>query len=214
LCHGRHIAVHGSGRTDAGVHARAQVAHADVPGRDVISPVRWRAALNAHLPPQIRVMRVQRAPAAFHARFDATGKSYRYRIWNGSVLPPREFGRAWHFFHPLDHEALREAVQRLIGTHDFASFSANRGHMPTSTIRTIERVDLTCRGRLLLLDYKGSGFLYKMVRLLTGSAVRCAQGRADLEWIDALLRREAKSSFAAPAEGLYLMRVHYDGPIR
>ena len=210
LCDGRRITVHGSGRTDAGVHARGQVAHADVPGRDRRAPAQWRAALNAHLPPQIRVLAVRPVTQDFHARFSARGKTYRYRIWNAAVLTPFQVGRAWHFPHPLDMEVLHQTAQLLVGTHDFAGFSANRGHPPESTVRTIHRIDLARRGCLLTLAYEGSGFLYKMVRLLTGSLVRCAQGRAAVDWIHAVLAGREKTSFAAPAEGLYLMRVRYD----
>ena len=210
LCGGRHITVHGSGRTDAGVHARGQVAHADVPGRDRRPPGQWRAALNAHLPPQIRIMAVRPVTQEFHARFSARGKTYRYRIWNAAVLSPFQVGRAWHFPDPLDLEVLRQTAQLLVGTHDFARFSANRGRPPESTVRTIHRIDFARHGRSLTLAYEGSGFLYKMVRLLTGSIVRCAQGRATPDWISAMLAGTGKTSFAAPAEGLYLMRVRYD----
>ena len=210
LCGGRRITVHGSGRTDAGVHARGQVAHADVPDRGRRPPGQWRAALNAHLPPQIRVLKVRPVTQAFHARFSAQGKTYRYRIWNAAVLPPFQASRAWHFSDPLDVDVLRGTAQLLVGTHDFAGFSANRGRPPESTVRTIHRIDLARQGRLLTLDYEGSGFLYKMVRLLTGSIVRCAQGRATQDWISAVLDGKGKTSFAAPAEGLYLMRVRYE----
>ena len=209
LCGGLRIVVHGSGRTDAGVHARGQVAHADVPDRRRHRPDQWRQALNAHLPPKIRVRRVRFVSTDFHARYSARGKIYRYRIWNGAVLSPFQVGRVWHFPSPLKMAVLQNAASRLIGTHDFASFAANRGHAPESTVRTIYRVDLKQSGELVTLEYEGSGFLYKMVRLLTGSIVRCAQGRASLEWIDRLLARREKNSFAAPAEGLCLQRVLY-----
>ncbi len=209
LCGGWRVAVHGSGRTDAGVHARGQVAHADVPGRARLPPARWRDALNAHLPPTIRVRRVRFAPPDFHARYSARGKIYRYLIWNAPVLSPFRSGRAWHVPAPLDMTRLQRTAGKLVGTHDFASFAANRGFPAESTVRTIHRIDLRQSGSLLTLDYAGNGFLYKMVRLLTGSLARCAQGRADEGWIDQLLAREVKSSFAAPAEGLYLLRVLY-----
>ena len=210
LCGGGRITVHGSGRTDAGVHARGQVAHADVPNRERHAPVAWRQALNAQLPPQIRIMAVRFVTDDFHARYSAEGKVYRYRVWNARVLNPFQIGRAWHFPDPLDLAVLRETAGLVVGTHDFANFSANRGHPPESTVRTIHRVDIARHGRVLTLDYEGSGFLYKMVRLLTGSLVRCAQGRASPGWISELLSGTAhKTSFAAPAGGLYLMRVRY-----
>ena len=209
LCGGIRITVHGSGRTDAGVHARGQVAHADVPDSWRHDAAQARAALNAHLPPEIRVQQARFAAPSFHARFSARGKVYRYRVWNDPVFDPFEVGRAWHFPNELDDAILLQASQRVVGTHDFAGFAANRGTPATSTVRTLRRVDVQRRGSLVRLDFEGDGFLYKMVRLLTGSLVRCAQGRASLAWLDALLARHEKTSFAAPAEGLYLMRVLY-----
>ncbi len=210
LCGGQRIPVHGSGRTDAGVHAVSQVAHADVPDRARHEPERWRGALNAYLPAEIRVLDVRFARADFHARFAARGKVYRYRLWNAPVLPPLEKGRAWHFPQPLDFDVLRQVAGLVVGKHDFAGFAASRGKPERDTVRTIRRVDLRRRAALITLDYEGDGFLYKMVRLLTGSLVRCAQGRASADWIsDLLTAKGQKTSFAAPADGLYLMRVLY-----
>lgn len=215
LCGGERVAVHGSGRTDAGVHARGQVAHADVPAGWRHDPERSRAALNAHLPPEIRVLEVRVVTAAFHARFSAQGKIYRYRIWNDSVPDPFEIGRAWHFPGDLDEAVLREAARRIVGRRDFAPFAANRGQPEIDTVRTVRRVVVRRQGARWTLDFEGDGFLYKMVRLLTGSMVRCAQGRAPLSWLDGLLAGAGKTSFAAPAEGLYLMRVLYGrAPVR
>jgi tRNA pseudouridine38-40 synthase len=212
LCAGTRIAVHGSGRTDAGVHALAQVAHADVPAAFSHAPERWILALNAHLPPQIRVLEVRFVPAAFHARFDTTGKTYRYRIWNAPVLPPFELGRAWHFPQELDLDLMRAGAAHLVGRHDFAGFAARRSRPGEDTVRTIYSVNIRRRGPLITLTYQGDGFLYKMVRLMTGTLVRCGQHRADVSWITRLLTAPVgitKTSFAAPAEGLYLVRVTY-----
>ena len=142
LCGGRRITVHGSGRTDAGVHARGQVAHADVPGRDRRPPGQWRAALNAHLPPQIRVL----AGAARHPGLPCPFFRARKNLSLSHLECPRaevpfQAGRAWHFPDRLDLEVLRQTAQLLVGTHDFAGFSANRGRPPESTIRTIHRID-------------------------------------------------------------------------
>lgn len=213
LCGGQRIPVHGSGRTDAGVHASGQVAHADVPDRTRHTPERWRGALNANLPPEIRVLTVRFVPADFHSRFDARGKVYRYRIWNAPVLAPLEHGRAWHFPNPLDLPTLQRGAELLLGMHDFAGFAASRGKPDENTVRTIRRIVVRRRSAQVTLDYEGDGFLYKMVRLLTGTLVRCAQGRASLEWITELLAANGeKTSFAAPAEGLYLLRVLYRNP--
>jgi len=219
LCGGR-VCVHGSGRTDAGVHALAQVAHVDV-SPDRFQPPEWQDAINAHLPPEIRVMRCQWAGPDFHARFAATGKVYQYRIWNGPVFPPLENGRAWHVFRPLDMNVLRSCAGMLVGTHDFAGFAANRGVPSTDTVRNIRRIDVKGRaGGLVTLTFEGDGFLYKMVRLLTGSLARCAQGKAPPAWIAGLLSAQTpgkppvKTNFAAPAEGLYLVRVLYSKSVR
>ena len=211
---GDRVPVHGSGRTDAGVHALAQTAHAEVPA-DRLTPADWVFALNAHLPHEIRVLRCAWAAPGFHARFSATGKIYRYRVWNGPVLPPLEIGRAWHVFLPLDMDLLRQCATAFTGTHDFAGFAANRGVPATDTIRTLRRIGVVGRsGGLVTLTFEGDGFLYRMVRLLTGSFIRCAKGKASPEWLTGLLDRtgpRAKTSYAAPAEGLYLCRVLYNG---
>jgi len=204
------ISVQGSGRTDAGVHALGQVAHADAPPGK-LSCAAWQSALNACLPKEIRVLRATRARPGFHARFDATGKTYLYRICNAPFIHPMELGRAWHLPGPLDASILKAGAALLTGTHDFAGFAANRGHPPADTVRTLRRIALARKGPILTLRFEGDGFLYKMVRLLTGALVRCAQGRADLSFISGLLAAKGarKTSFSAPAEGLYLLRVHY-----
>jgi tRNA pseudouridine38-40 synthase len=205
---GRRIVIHGSGRTDAGVHALAQCAHADAE-HPRFAPADWIPALNAHLPPQIRVLKCSRAKPGFHARFDARGKIYTYRIWNHPVHSPFERGRAWHLPGPLDVKQLKSSTSLMTGTHDYASFAANRGKPSENTTRTVRRIDVSKRGALITLTFEGDGFLYKMVRLMTGTLVRCAQHRAEPGWIENLLARKTKTSFAAPADGLYLTRVLY-----
>lgn len=205
---GKPVRVHGSGRTDAGVHARGQVAHFDVPAMHSVA--RWQIALNANLPPGVKILRVSRAKPDFHARFDATKKRYVYRIWNDRFLHPMEVGRAWLVPHPLDLAALRKGAAVLEGRHDFAGFAANRGEPEKDTVRTIHRIVATQRGPLITLTFEGDGFLYKMVRLLTGSLVRVAQGRGDEAWLQAILAGERqKTQFAAPPDGLYLDKVLY-----
>ncbi len=208
---GRRVIVQGSGRTDAGVHALGQVAHADVPaGR--MTPDGWRGAINARLVPTARILAATKAPAGFHARFSATGKIYTYRIWNHRILLPTEINRVWHSAIPLDRPILRATARLLEGTHDFAPFSAKRHAGETNTIRTLRHIRVTTSGPLLTLRFEGSGFLYRMVRILTGSMIRVAQGKAHIGWLEELLRApEAKrSSFCAVAEGLYLTKVLYE----
>ncbi len=206
---GRPVRVHGAGRTDTGVHAIAQCAHADI-GK-VLAPARWTEALNALLPPTIRVMRCRYVSNEFHARRSAKGKIYRYRIWSAPVLPPFEYRRAWHISRPLDLKIMRTAAKHFVGTHDFAGFAANRGKPDESTIRTIHSVRVRQKGSCVTIEFAGNGFLYKMVRLIVGSLVKCALGKMNIEEIAARLHsgQVASTRFAAPAEGLFLVRVRY-----
>lgn len=207
---GQRVVVHGAGRTDAGVHALGQVAHADVP-EVLLTPQRWLLALNANLPKEARVVRATKAHASFHSQFDAEGKIYTYRIWNASFLHPLMIGRAWHVPTAIDLMALRQTAQVLEGTHDFASFAANRGKAEPDTVRTIHSIQVHSRGPGITLRFHGDGFLYRMVRLLTGSMVRTAQGRMESGWLKSLLAAPGvqKTKHLAPAEGLYLTRVLY-----
>jgi tRNA pseudouridine38-40 synthase len=177
---------------------------------EVNRDIDWITALNGNLPRTIRVVRCTRAPADFHARFSAKGKIYTYRIWNGPILSPFELGRAWHLAGPLGMELMRHAAQALEGRHDFQAFAASRGKPEKDTTRTISRVAIHKKGPLITLRFQGNGFLYKMVRLMTGALVRTGQGRAPVESIGTYLAGGAgKCSFAAPADGLYLTRVLY-----
>ena len=207
---GKRVRVHGAGRTDAGVHALAQCAHVDLPNRR-LSPTDWPNALNAFLPPTIRILRSRYVSPTFHARFSAKGKIYQYRIWAAAVLPPLEFKRAWHVSTPLDFNLLEEAATLFVGRHDFAAFAANRGQLEKSTIRTIHSIHVRHRGSLITIEFNGDGFLYKMARLITGALVRCALAKTDLSKIKAELEsgRPIGSRVAAPAEGLFLIRVIY-----
>jgi tRNA pseudouridine38-40 synthase len=210
--------VHGSGRTDTGVHALGQVAHCDIPDDWRMSMEAWRRALNVHLPPGIRVMGASAAHSNFHARFDAAGKTYRYRIWNDEVLPPLEAGLAWHVPHRLDVSLLEEVCRICEGTHDFAAFAANRGDGKDEgrdTVRQLWSVRAQVEGHCLSLTFHGSGFLYRMVRMLTGSIIRVAIGRAPVSWMRDLLETQAgrKSHHTAPADGLYLVSVEYAGGV-
>jgi tRNA pseudouridine38-40 synthase len=208
---GMEIRLHGSGRTDAGVHALGQVAHFDAP-LPTLPTERWQMALNSNLPPTIRVLRVTKVRGGkdgFHARFSATGKRYTYRVCADRFIHPMEIGRVWHVPFPLDLERLREAAQVLEGKHDFAGFSANRGEPEKDTVRTIRKISIVRRGPLLALHFEGDGFLYKMVRILTASLMRVAQGKADTDWLRSVLNGGPKSQFAAPPEGLFMVKVLY-----
>jgi len=217
--------VQGSGRTDAGVHALAQIAHGDVPETVRMSGASWTDALNACLPPTIRITQVEDAHPQFHARFDACGKVYRYRIWRPKLLSPFEADRAWHVYGPLDLDALRGCCEKLVGEHNFIRLSANRGDMPETvrrtlpekTTRTIHRAEMreTDGGNVLEFEFEGSGFLYKMVRLITGSLLHVGRRREPQTWFHSLLTDPTgkQSNQTAPAQGLYLVKVLYpDNP--
>ncbi len=206
------VRVHGAGRTDAGVHAVGQAAHVDLP-EPKLPPDRWPAALNASLPPTIRVVRARFVGPAFHARYSARGKIYHYRIWNARVLSPLETGRAMHVPAELDLAAMRAAAAAFVGTHDFAAFSANRGQPESSTVRTIEYVRLRKLGSVITVRFSGGGFLYKMVRIMVAALVRVGLGKmspADISHrLNAPAEGRQQPRFVAPAEGLFLLRVRY-----
>jgi tRNA pseudouridine38-40 synthase len=216
---GQRVVIHGSGRTDAGVHAQAQVAHIDPPESMKLTSEAWVRALNVRLPHSIRILRCEEVADDFHARFDATGKVYEYRIWRATVQSPFEADRAWHLYGPLDMDALRAGAEALRGTHNFARLSANRGDITEverrenadGLTRTISRVEVHEQGDILRLEFEGDGFLYKMVRLMMGTLIQLARGRETLEWVSGLVTDPAgeKSSHCAPADGLYLVRVLY-----
>ncbi len=216
---GTTIRVQGSGRTDSGVHALGQVAHADIPITARLTDEVWVQALNACLPPSIRIMAAESVPDAFHARFDAVGKTYRYRIWRPTIFTPFEINRSWHVYGEVDEAALAECAQMLVGRYNFARLSANRGDIseierredPASTTRTLRSVKVSTVGDVMEIEIEGEGFLYKMVRLIVGTMIHIARGKARPEWLRELLTdtEGLQSNHAAPAEGLYLVAVHY-----
>jgi len=204
------IRIHAAGRTDAGVHALAQCAHVDLANK-FLPPDRWVEALNALLPPEIRVLRCRYVSNQFHARLSARGKIYRYRIWTAPVLPPFEYGRAWHVARPLNLKILISAAKHFVGRHDFVSFAANRGKPEKSTVRTINCMRVREKGPCITVEFDGDGFLYKMVRLMVGALVKCALDKMRIEEITSRLHsgNVGSARFTAPPEGLYLVRVRY-----
>lgn len=210
------VKLHGSGRTDTGVHAHGQVAHFTPPPALTMNPYNWVPALNTKLPATIRVMDCHEMPPGFHSRFSATGKIYQYDIRTDPVLPPLAAGLAWHLPRLLDASLLQDALAHFPGTHDFHGFAAYRGNEKPDTDwrRTIRRADLTTLDHGYRITFEGDGFLYKMVRMLTGAAVHTAQGRMTLGDLAALLDQppglpHGKSPVCAPPDGLYLVQVLY-----
>lgn len=206
----------GAGRTDAGVHALAQTAHFDAPGHLTMNPYNWVPALNTKLPPTIRIISCEEVADDFHARFSAKGKIYRYDLCTDPVLSPFKAGLAWHVPRLLDADVLEQALGLLVGRHDFRGFAANRGNETEATdwCRTITAADLEARSDGYRITFAGDGFLYKMVRLLTGGAVQASQGRISLPDLARLLDQPpelpfGKSPLCAPSDGLYLQEVRY-----
>jgi tRNA pseudouridine38-40 synthase len=223
---GRNVVVTGAGRTDAGVHALGQCAHADVPVMKKLSAPDWLKALNGTLPLTIRILRARFVSKNFHARFSARAKLYCYRIRNTAIPSPFELGRAWHIAQPLNLRGLKEGAALFVGRHDFAGFAANRGRKETDTVRMIESVRIVRRGGVLTMEFWGDGFLYKMVRMMVAALVRCALGKAPLEEVRSRLQTASHllpdrvpgtrastgtqtTRPVAPAEGLYLVGIRY-----
>ncbi len=210
------VKLQGSGRTDTGVHAFGQIAHFDAPPELTMNAYNWVPALNTKLPATIRIMACEETAADFHSRFSATGKIYRYDLCTDPVLPPLKAGLAWHLPRLLDAAVLEQALGLFVGTHDFHGFAAYRGNETPDMDwrRTIHRADLESLTDGYRVTFVGDGFLYKMVRLLTGAAVHAAQGRIRTDDLAALLDQPpglplGKSPNCAPADGLYLQEVLY-----
>ena len=219
---GRAVTVHGAGRTDAGVHALGQVASVRLAhpiGVDALP-----RALNASLPPAVRVLRAEEVGDRFHARFDARGKVYRYRLAaGGDVAHPLDLRYAWHVPQPLDVAAMQAAGALLEGRHDFAAFQAAAGEAATvSTVRCIAALRIAPEptpdwraaaggGGLVGIEVRGDGFLRQMVRAIVGTLVEVGSGRRDAAGVAAALasRSRGQAGPTAPARGLFLVRVDY-----
>jgi len=204
--------IHSSSRTDTGVHALGMVVHVEIPHSEFQIPVpKLALALNAFLPEDIRVMTANRCPADFHARFDATGKQYRYFAWNHLAANPLLRHVAWHLPQPLDLTDMRAAAKVFLGKHDFKSFAATRNYEMESTVRTLWRCEIKRSGPLLTFIIEGDGFLYKMCRGIVGTLAQLGRGkftRADLKKMLAAKDRRA-AGMTAPAHGLVLWKVFY-----
>ena len=204
--------IHSSSRTDTGVHALGMVAHVEIPPAEFKMPVgRLALALNAFLPDDIRVLSAVRVPKKFHARFDATGKQYRYFIWNHPAMNPLLQNRAWHFPVKLDMVKMRAAAKLFVGKHDFRCFAATRSYEMASNVRTLTRCDLKKSGTQLTFIIEGDGFLYKMCRGIVGTLVQVGQGKIPLAKVEAILasRDRRAAGMTAPAHGLVLWKVFY-----
>lgn len=198
-----------AGRTDAGVHATAQVVHFDT---DTARPVHaWVRGTNARLPAAVAVLHAQEVDPDFHARFSARSRRYVYLIHRAAVRHPLWVGRAGWVFRDLDVAAMRAGARRLVGEHDFSAFRSSQCQAKTP-VRRIESLTIDESGALLALCFEGNAFLHHMVRNIVGSLVYVGTGRHPEHWIGAVLEGRDRS-LAAPtfsAEGLYLQAVTYD----
>jgi tRNA pseudouridine38-40 synthase len=207
------VSVTGASRTDAGVHARGQVASFRT--ERAIPPHGVRRGLNALLPPAIAIAEAAEAADDFHPRFSATGKHYRYLIYARPDRAPRWRDRAWHHPEPLALDAMRHAAALLIGEHDFAAFRA-AGCTAKHAVRRLDQIEIgevATEPWLLAVDVRGNAFLRNMVRILVGTLVEVGRGRWPASQVAEILasRDRTRAGITAPAAGLELMSVSYEG---
>lgn len=213
----QNITIHVAGRTDAGVHARGQVAHFDLDYKRPIDGYDLIKAINAHLRPQpVSILKAEPVSDDFHARFSAKNKLYTYRIVNRTGFLALDQGLVWHVKKPLDTTAMHEAAQVLIGHHDFSTFRDSQCQAK-NPMRTIDRLDVYthstdgCGGTEIRIDAEGQSFLHHMVRNITGTLALVGEGKWNKDDVRNAL--EAKDRTAggptAPPDGLYLMRIDF-----
>lgn len=202
------VRIHGSGRTDAGVHALGQVFHFDAEWRHGTDKL--LAAFRVGLPAAIQVKSVRAVAADFHARFQASGKRYVYNIHLGDADPfTRPF--CWTVFRPLDVTAMSAAATVLRGRHDFRAFTALNGAVREDTVRDLRRCDIVRRGSRLRVTVEADGFLYKMVRSLVGALVAAGEGKLNVTQVREILESRQRTALVhtAPPQGLFLAKVFY-----
>ncbi len=206
---GETVKVNGSGRTDQGVHAKGQVAHFDLSRKWVCQHL--LKGMNAKLPQDIRILKVARAKPDFHARRSAVKKEYRYFIWNAQVMDPSRRLYSTHIRKPLDVNAMQAAANILVGKHDYAAFTANPNRIVESTVREVYSLTVKRAGSQIVIRASSEGFLYKMVRSLTGILLRVGEGAVSVDEIKAILESKVRTARVptAPPEGLFLWQVWY-----
>jgi tRNA pseudouridine38-40 synthase len=198
------LTISGSSRTDAGVHAKGQIAHFDTT-RTQIPREGLRRAINARLPADILIRRIDPVPVDFDSSRWTTSKRYQYAIWNASDRPVFFSDLAWHRWQKLDAQAMDEAARVLVGEHDFASF-ARPGHGREHTVRTVLECSVSARGPRVVVGIEGTGFLWNMVRIIVGTLVEVGMGRYGAEQVQQMLAARDRSTAGptAPPHGLYL----------
>lgn len=207
-----------AGRTDAGVHACAQVAHVDLqPFNKPMDEYKVMRAINAHLVPQpICILRVEKVHKDFHARFDAVNKLYRYHVINRAAYLTFDRDLAWYIKYPIDVDAMREGAAHLLGHHDFTSFRDAECQAKTP-MRTLDRLDITtqtydgCGGQEIIFEVEGKSFLHHQVRNMVGTLSMVGRGKWQPEDVKRVLleKNRAAAGPTCPAEGLYLVRIDY-----
>ena len=206
---GESAKIHGSGRTDQGVHAVGQVAHFDILRKLPVRAI--RDGLNYYLPDDIRIMQAKSVSSTFHARRSAVSKEYRYFVWNGDVMPGHQRLYKTHVRQPLDIEAMKASAALLVGKHDFAAFTANGGVEMESTVRRLFSMVVTKKGHEIVMTAKGEGFLYKMVRSIAGHLISVGRGTQGSKETLGILNSRKRTSHVktAPSCGLFLWHVTY-----
>src|ERR1700676_4011802 len=214
------VALHAAGRTDAGVHALGQVGSFRTQSQ--LSAQEFQRALNALLPPAIRIAGAEEVGPDFNARWSARGKIYRYRLYRGKVVPPMIWRYVLHYPFPLDEDAMRDAAARFVGVHDFTSFAASTGSEEDDKERVMEReifsTELVRSGdnEELVFTVHGRSFLRYMVRKMVGTLLDVGRGKLVPADIDALygLKDRSKSGPTVPPHGLFMVKVDHDSPYR
>lgn len=198
-----------AGRTDAGVHAVEQVAHFDSAAER--SERAWVLGANCRLPRDIRISWVRPVAQDFHARFEASSRSYRYVIFNNAVASALFHDLSAWEFRPLDHTSMHDCARLLVGEHDFSSFRAV-GCQAKSSSRNVRDIRVSREGELVFLDITANAFLYHMVRNIAGSLLVVGKGEQDIDWFARVFAARDRDLAAptAPAAGLYFLRAHYD----
>jgi tRNA pseudouridine38-40 synthase len=204
---GTRVVIEGAGRTDSGVHARAQRAHADVPFE--IASAGLIMGLNDLLPHDIRITGVERVADDFHCRFAAKSKTYLYQIWNGAVADVFAYPTHAHLAQRLDHSLMNDVAQCLVGKHDFRAFTVISPEV-SSTCRTVEAIDVRRDGDVVRLTVTADGFLRYMVRRIAGSLIEIGRGKLNRGALPAALEPAfAEARWTAPAKGLMLWDIAY-----
>lgn len=207
---GPYIRIHPSGRTDTGVHAKGQVIHFETSYNLPVN--NWKRALNTLLPSDVYVRKVKEVPDAFHSRYDVVEKEYRYYIWNELETDVFKQNYAYQIPYTLDIQAIKNACKRFEGSHNFTTFSSAKATTKGSKVRTMYEVTCNREGSQIELVFRGSGFLYNMVRIIAGTLLDIGQGKLLPSDVDDLLQKKDRRLVGetVPAQGLYLWEVRYE----